>query len=280
MLPLSPIADSAESVFLTCIGRIKDDALRNRLTGIKNHIIQHDTDFVAAGQAATYYMLRSHDSVGGTVTKDELISVYDHQFVPATSDGRVFYNKIMALAKHRRCPLCAYGTVTTLDHYLPKTHFPGLAVCPKNLLPACSDCNKRKRAALPHCASQQTLNPYYDDIDGVVWLQAKFKKRTPVLVEFYVQQPKAWNKITAMRVRYHFTAFNLAQVFSSQATIELEDVKEYLTNLLNRGGETEVQRHLLGEANSRSAACKNSWRAALYRALAASSWFCHTGCKG
>ena len=280
MLSLSPIIDTVDFVFLACIGRIRDDLLRNKLASITNDIIRHDADYAAAGRATSFYKLRSHTLVGGIVTKDELISVYDNQMVPQESRGRVFYDKIMALANQRRCPLCAQGTVKTLDHYLPKTHFPGLAVCPSNLLPACSDCNKLKLAAAPTCASKQTLNPYYDKVDGVTWLQAKFKNRTPVVVEFYVKKPNEWSKMTAMRVRHHFKVFNLAQVYSCAAAVELEDIKEYLTNLLNKGGASDVKKHLRDQAASRTVARKNSCGAALYRALAASSWFCRHGCRG
>ncbi len=280
MLPLSPITDTADSVFLTCIDRIRDGTLRAKLRTIQSDIIRYDAEFEAAAKTATFFKLTSHDSIGGNVTRDEMISVYDDQMVPLASRGRVYYDKIMALAKHRRCPLCAHGRVTTLDHYMPKSLYPGLAVCPRNLLPSCSDCNNTKRAAIPLCASQQTLNPYYDNVDDALWLQAMFEKRTPVIVEFYVEKPKGWNKMKAMRVRHHFNSFNLDQVFSSQAAIELEDIKERLTDLLNTCGASDVKKHLMEEAESRTSSCKNSWKAALYRALASNSWFCHTGCKG
>jgi len=280
VLPLSPISDAADAVFLTCISRILNVALRNKLAAVKNDIIRHDTEFVMAGTSSTFFKLASHDSVGASVTKAEMISVYDHQMVPPASRGRVYYDRILALTKDRRCPLCGFGQVSTLDHYMPKTQYPGLAVCPRNLLPSCSDCNKAKLNSVPNCASQQTLHPYYDNVDGEIWLHANFEKRTPVVVEFSVEKPKTWTTITAMRVRHHFRAFNLARVYSSEAASELEGIKERLTNLVDTCGAADVKSHLAEEAKSRAKAGKNSWRAALYRALAASLWFCHTGCKG
>lgn len=280
MLPLSPIPEGADTVFLTCIGRIEDDALRNRLAAIKNDIISHDSEFAKAGASSTFFKLASHESVGTNVTKAEMISVYDHQMVPAVSRGRVYYDKIMALAKNRRCPLCGFGQVLTLDHYLPKTHYPGLAVCPRNLLPSCSDCNKTKLSTVPSCASKQTLHPYFDNVDGETWLHAKFETRTPVVVEFSVQSPPSWSAIQAGRVRHHFKAFKLASVYSTEASTELQDIKWRLTTLLNTCGPADVTSHLEEEATSRIKAGKNSWKAALYRALAASAWFCNVGCKG
>ncbi len=280
MLPLSPIADTADVVFLACIGRIQNAALRERLANVKDEIIRQEAEFTAAAASAMFYELESHDSVGGTVARAEMISVYDDQMVPIGSRGRVYYNKIMALAKHRRCPLCAFGQVSTLDHYMPKTLYPGLAVCPKNLLPSCYDCNNTKRNSVPGCASRQTLNPYYDNVDGDIWLRATFEKRVPVVVKFAVLKPESWSTMTALRVRHHFKAFNLARVYSSEAASELEGIKDRLTHLLNKCGVTGVKSHLEEEAKSRTNSSKNSWMAALYRALAASRWFCRTGCRG
>ena len=280
MLPLTPIPDKADAVFLTCIGRIQDAALRNRLAAVTNEIVRHDLEFGNAGTASTFFKLPSHNAVGTNVTKAEMISVYDHQMVPAASHGRVYYDKIMALAKNRRCPLCGFGQVWTLDHYMPKTHYPGLAVCPRNLVPSCSDCNKAKLSSVPSCVSKQTLNPYYDNVDEVTWLHGKFENHTPVVVEFSVQKPRSWTATTASRVRHHFKTFNLARVYSSEAASELGEIKEELTNLLNTCGASAVETHLAEVARRRTNAQRNSWRAALYRALATSTWFCHTGCRG
>jgi len=280
MLPLSPIPDSVDVVFHDCIDTVDDDNLRTKLRGIKASIIEHDTDFVKAAKAARFFTLPTHDMVGGTVTAKEMAWVYDKRMVPANTPGRMYYNKIMALAKHRRCPLCGHGSVTTLDHYLPKSEFPGLAVSPKNLLPSCSDCNKRKLAAVPSCASQQTINPYYDRVDGEIWLHAKCEKQTPLVFKYFVVKPKLWPTMQERRVRHHFKAFNLAQMYAEQAALEFEDIKSNLIDILNKCGPNDVRSHLSEQADSRTKASKNSWRAAFYRAISASNWFCTTGCKG
>ena len=279
MLHLTAITDTADVVFHECIDPVEDVAFRGRLINIKPQIKQHDADFATAAKSSRFCDLSEHTDVGGTVTKAEMEWVYNNRLVGGAR-GRVFYDKIMALAKHRRCPLCAHGRVASLDHYLPKAKFPGLAVCPNNLLPACTDCNKAKLAAVPKCASEQSLNPYYDNIENDVWLQAKFDAKKSLVVKFSVVKPKAWPALLAMRVRHHFSEFHLGQMYSEQAALELEDIKTRLTKLLNDCGPNDVRDHLLEEAEGRGAANKNSWRAALYRMLAANKWFCREGCKG
>lgn len=280
MIHLSPITIEARALFLWCVDRIRDPDVKKRLEDISDNIARYEGEFANAGASASFFKIVPHDSVGGNVSRAEMISVYDQQMVPAISRGRVYYDSIMRLAKHRRCPICDFGQVSSLDHYLPKAHFPGLAMCPANLLPSCADCNKRKSSAFAKCASKQTLNPYFDDITCDLWLHAQFKPRTPIVVEFSVRKVPGWSRILASRVRHHFDTFRLSQTYSMEAAIELDDLRESLPGLLTAGGKSEVQQHLADEANKRSRVRLNSWRAALYRALAASDWFCREGCLG
>jgi hypothetical protein len=283
MISLSPINTSASDVFLECVGRVRDKKLRGRLTSIVNHIAQHEKDFDSAGTSGAFFTLPSHDMVGDSVTKAEMVDVYTQQMVDPRSRGRVYYDRIMAIATNGRCPLCGHRDVSTLDHYMPKTSHPGLVVCPKNLLPACSDCNKVKTDDVPTCASKQTLNPYYDNVDNSIWLIAKFRKTLPVIVEYSVAEggsAVAMRPMTARRLRYHFKTLRLARLYSMQATGELGNIKQFLTNLLNSSSWEDVRDHLSEQAASRAAAARNSWQTALYRALAESKWFCSVGCRG
>ncbi|ENM6584235.1 hypothetical protein AB8I92_004662 [Vibrio alginolyticus] len=64
------------------------------------------------------------------------------------------------------CPSCGEdGAPGTLDHYLPKTEFPELAVCIANLTPMCSTCQGEKSADYITIDGKKAfLHPYYDEI--------------------------------------------------------------------------------------------------------------------
>lgn len=279
MQKIDPITDSAEDVFISCIDNMKDRIQHAKLLLIKDEIVRHDAEFSTAAGQCKFYEIVEHNTVGGNVTTKEMEWVYDNRMVDSVS-GRVYYDKIMAIPKHSICPLCAHGLVSTLDHYLPKAKFPGLAVSPRNLLPACMHCNTTKSAAVATCATKQTINPYYDTIENDSWLSAKFRQRAPVVIEFYVSKAAGWNETIVRRVRHHFASFKLARLYSLQAASELEGIKKTLTNILDKRGRDEVRNHLQDQADSRGDVNKNSWQAALYRALAASDWFCRVGCRG
>lgn len=194
-----------------------------------------------------------------------------------TAPGRPIYDKLLAAPKHGICPLCGQRTVSTLDHHLPKDHYPALAVVPVNLIPACAECNKGKTNAIPEFREDQTLHPYYDNIENDSWLNAGVVQGSPVALRFFVDPPNTWDDLMAARVRCHFKVFKLATLYASHAACELVSIQYRLGPLFDKGGAGAVRDHLQKEAESREFAHKNSWQTAMYKALAASDWYCNGG---
>ena len=93
----------------------------------------------------------------GSVTTDEMVSVYDQRMAGKKGPGRHVYDAIKLLPKQGICPFCDHRPVSTLDHLLPKRLFPALAVTPDNLVGACADCNKTKLAFAPAAAEEVFL---------------------------------------------------------------------------------------------------------------------------
>ena len=60
------------------------------------------------------------------------------------------------------CPYCGISTSDSFDHYLPKSHFPQYCIFPLNLIPICSDCNRRKGERYVKDGQRLFLNPYFD----------------------------------------------------------------------------------------------------------------------
>jgi hypothetical protein len=209
-----------------------------------------------------------------TVQRD-LIKVYTDKLVGQRAPGRHIYDQLQLAA--RRCPLCGHRKVTTLDHHLPKARFPLLCVAPDNLVPACVECNKIKLDAWPATAETQTLHPYFDNVDGGQWLAAEVIEETPPAVRFFVQPPSAWSPLTVRRAHHHFEVFDLATLYAVQASDEIAGIAHYLTMQYDAAGEAAVHTHLQDMAVSRTHDRPNSWSAAAYRAMAASSWYCAGG---
>jgi hypothetical protein len=203
--------------------------------------------------------------------------LYAGQFVPKTKSARSLYDQILAAPKFSVCPLCGHRTVSTLDHYLAKTKHPALAITPANLVPACADCNKTKLASQPNSAVDQTLHPYFDDVEGAKWLRAKVVEGSPPAVRFVAEPPLEWGDVLCARLKRHFSDFKLASLYSSQAGAEIVSIADMLLTLSTRGGAESVKEHLVDQARSRQRVSLNSWQTAFYDALADSDWFQNVG---
>ncbi len=162
---------SSEEVFRACISRIKDTDLKDRLELCETAIILAAQELETKAMNSTLHTISVSDNISGHVSGEEMEKVYTDRMVKKNSPGRMYYDKLISSTANGRCPLCGQRVVSTLDHYLPKAHFPSLAIAPLNLVPSCKDCNKVKMDKIPQNSEEETLHPYFDDIEGEFWLK-------------------------------------------------------------------------------------------------------------
>lgn len=277
MIKLDRPIQKAEDVFTTCISRVRDARLKARLEGVTQAVVDASAEFDFAAAHTLLHLIVPQDLVGGEVTQAEMEAVYTQRMAKKGAPGRDVYDALFTSAPQGKCPLCGHRTVSTLDHHLPKAHYPALAVAPLNLVPACSDCNKSKLATVPANADEETLHPYFDDIDGDRWLAAEVVLTYPAALRFFVKAPAHWSAILKSRVERHFQTFGLGHLYSSEAADELLNICHQLRGIYEIGGAALVQIELRERAISCQQARRNGWRTATYQALADSDWFCDGG---
>lgn len=269
---------SASIVFSSCIGTMQIGSLRTRLGLCQSLIEQAEREFDSKITKGEIHTIDREQIVNGNVTIAELKKVYTGQLVPKVKNSRRFYDELLMSAKDGICPLCGHREATTLDHYLPKSHYPRLSVVPINLIPSCKDCNTGKLAEYPTSSFDETLHPYYDDIENVSWLKASVNRTVPISITFSVSPPVTWDDLLKQRVEAHVKGFNINVLYSSQAARRLSGMKANLQRIYDSGlGAMGVQRYLSNEADSNAAVNLNSWETALFQALAADMWFCQLG---
>lgn len=277
MLRLNIPQRSARETFTICISRVRNAGLRRRLFSIEDTIAASSDAFSIAAAAQTLHEIARQDNVNQIVTCEEMEAVYVQRMAKKGAPGRAIYEELISTPPHARCPICAQRSVTTLDHHLPKAHYPALAVSPINLVPSCSDCNKLKLAGFPLNANEVTLHPYFDNVDGHRWLFGEVIQSQPAAIRFFARPPDDLNAILAERLTNHFAVFGLARLYATEAAEELLNVRHHLTQLYDAGGVNAVRLHLEEEAASRLHARLNSWRTATYSAWAETDWFCDGG---
>jgi hypothetical protein len=122
-----------------------------------------------------------------------------------------------------------------------------------------------------------SLHPYFDDIDERRWLRAMVVESHPAALVFRVEPPAVWDDVLRHRVRHHFTAFRLAELYATEAAEELLHIRYQLQELYRLAGLDAVMCQLQDAAISCAHARRNGWRTAAYEAWAASDWFCNGG---
>ncbi len=269
---------NAKFVFQTCIAKVRDVQVKARLELIENDIEEISSFYDMLGEGSQLYKFPPHASYKQALGKEVLCANYTDRMAKKGAPGRDFYDKLKSSVKYDTCPLCNVGTVATLDHYLPKAHYPIMSVIPLNLVPACRDCNTIKSDEKICSPEFQALHPYYDNIEKDCWLKAKVLQSAPPVVAFFVSPPPLWDDLLSARTKNHFSMFGLSLVYSVRAATEIVAISHRLKNLHKTGGEIAVRGHLSEEAISRRSAAPNSWQTATYEALAADNWFCSIGC--
>lgn len=277
MIHLDKPGFDAKDVFELCISRVRDPQLKGRLVNVTQAIADASTEFDDAAQHNRLHQVVRRDNVGGVVTRAEMEAVYTYRMAKKGAPGRDVYDVIFTSSPQGKCPLCGHRIVSTLDHHLPKAHYPALAVAPLNLLPACGDCNKAKLASLPAAASDETLHPYFDDIDSGRWLYAEVVPVSPAALRFFVDAPGVWSDVLKARVERHFDTFALGRLYSAEAADELLNIRHQLQGLYDIGGAELVRVELSARAESCRLARANGWRTVTFEAFAHSDWFCDGG---
>ena len=265
------------AVFSDCVAVIRDKNLRTNLTACTALVTEAELEFESKITHGQIYTIVRETLVNGNVPASDFVDLYTGRMV-GNPAGRIHYDALLLAAPQGLCPFCAHRDVSTLDHYLPKTQYPRLSVVPINLVPACNDCNKGKSISYPTTSQQETLHPYYDDIEQDLWLTMTVNQTNPVSVVFSVNRPANWDDLLFERVQEHFTSFSLQKLYSTQAARELSGIKLNLINVYDSGAGTNgVKRLLVDSATSRAAHNPNSWQSALYLGLSDDPWFCAGG---
>lgn len=245
------------------------DAESNYLRAAQNHVL-YQLDFSSE---------ENDEIIFNNLTKGDVKSLYSAQMVPASKFARQHYDQLIISSPQRKCPFCGFGRATTLDHFLSKSDYPWLSIVPANLVPACKDCNHGKGASRAKSANDQTIHPYFESLQlsAEQWLFASVRQTVPLTLDYSAKPPASWDEALCGRVVKHFVAFDLKARFSIEAATELGALRYTLKKLYGMAGRAAVSQHLAVVACGEEQLNRNSWKTALYQALAGSDWYIDGG---
>ena len=264
-----------------CVNGITGNiALRNNVVDSKPGLIEMGVQYSDAATNGGLYAITPVNAAGNadpvvvhTLTKSDLVKVYDKYFVPPEKPARKIYDSLLNAAKEK-CPFCGgIGTPRNLDHFLPKMHFPQFSVLPQNLVPSCRDCNMENKAStFAINAQDQVIQPYADDYKFFTsqWIYAIYHvgiNHQPGEFEYYTDPPAEWPGMDKRRVEKHFQDFNLAKRYAIKAAECLGMVLKQIEAMEQRGIDYREIEEVILQPGVNSAPFANHWQKSMFQAL-------------
>jgi len=280
MIKLNFPAIHCTDMFANCLSSAGAGSYKLRLSGIADTIKSEWGKFDVRSHSKNFHLFKpceprdKQQKIVGNVTKDDLMKLYSVHMLNEKKDSRKVYD-ILRACSNGICPLCGIHGASTLDHYLPKARYPMLSVYPKNLIPACKDCNGGKAATIFESASDQTLYPYNDDLKfyKTEWVSARITASFGILTfVFFPSPPEKWLKVEKNRVISHFNGFNLESKYQLNAAQFVSTITADIRRLLTSGNGATVKKHYLELA---SQVPKNSTLRVMYNAIANDDTICN-----
>lgn len=268
--------------FLTCISSVnaKYADYINRMTNISGEVATEWVDFNSRIVSKDLHLISPCKSrnikqiIISDVKKSELKALYEIHMLKKGSQARKIYDILRASAGGR-CPLCGIRDVSTLDHYLPKARYPLHSVNPRNLVPACRDCNTGKLDKIFTNKSEQTLYPYDEDVRfyDEDWICATVESIEGTLVfDFYADPPQNWPNVDRERAINHFKIFNLRKAYTLHASQMVMVIKNAIEMIWEMGGSDAVKDYCRRNITSEQDSPSNR---AIFRAIIANENLCN-----
>jgi hypothetical protein len=277
MKRLAPPDLDAVDVYEACVRGVSNAILAAQFANVMESVFTFAQQYQARTVSNELYLYpacewgNGDQIVLGGLTKTQFNDLYSSYMVLAVRPARVFYDRLMNTAPLGKCPLCEFGQVSTLDHFMPKAYYPYFAVLPINLVPVCADCNKKKSSSKLE-ANSQSSHPYFEmpEIETETWLYARVVETSPATASFSVACPPHWPESLCRRIKNHVSELELVSRFAIEAASEMASLSDHLGWL---GTHERIGEHLNGVARLERMHRRNTWKAALYEALSQSAWY-------
>ena len=202
------------------------------------------------------------DNLDEALTK-EILSAYRF----TQKNGRL--SKIRETLKNgvEQCPICGISAPDELDHYLPKSEFPTLAIYVRNLVPICGTCNKKKSAIWSE--NGNFFHPYFDILPDLQFLEASVTiENNGLIVEFKVNSNIGLDAKILAKLRTQLAILSLNDRYSKELNIYLASQAISLLSNYESQGQIGVEEYLRrqGEYEARRF-YPNHWRPTLLNGL-------------
>ena len=274
-----PALDFDKIIDECCLGISGNKILLDRVSNNKDYLINQGENYLSSGKKGELHLIPPIDNskdkdpiVINELRRSDLVKVYDQYFVADAKPARKIYEALLNSAKEQ-CPFCGgIGVPRNLDHFLPKAHFPQFSIFPRNLIPACRDCNMDgKGQKFSINAEDQIIQPYLDNDRFFLeqWIFCKYHVghgNIPGNFEYFAEAPNNWPAIDKRRAKKHFSDFDLGRRYGIKAAERLGLVLHQIQIIRRKNLDAEVKSIVL-QPPIDSAPFLNHWTVAMHQAL-------------
>lgn len=193
-----------------------------------NNLVLHCRSLSDADKPILKELYEQYDAQNGSVTNGQ------HGNVPAnkaeaikgqyekTYKGEIHYYMRDSLMKNvHRCPYCSINQPETLDHYMPKSDYPALAMFRLNLVPMCPECNQKKKD-YPYT---DFIHSYYQTFPASPFLKATASVQgTRIVINFYLDETAIPDAALVMKLKSQIERIDLLDRMNKAATSFVDDL--------------------------------------------------------
>lgn len=201
--------------------------------------------------------------------------LYTNHFAHKGDCAYEFYN-IIRSAQHT-CAYCSdfSRSVSQLDHYLPKSIFPSLAVSPVNLIPICSDCNYNKKEYYSVKRDEMIIHPYFDDFanQSFDFIKCTVIEKFPIGFSFSIKKLQDWSDCTYNRVAKHFQMLKLEDLYRTNFEAIFEPYAYELESVYQDGNIDDLKKAIERRMDSYVQRNTFPWLYAGFNSILNSEWF-------
>lgn len=214
----------------------------------------------------------------GMPEEQDLLDAIHNSYSQVQIGGRLedYRNRLKLNAEI--CPYCGFGSITDLDHHLPRSVFKAHSIYAKNLIPCCHPCNNIKRAKAGEAPNGQFSHVYLGEYPTEPFLIAEIEVSPAGLtVDFSVIQTPTLNPQEFERLHFQFSILNLNFRYKAPINLFLGTLRTSI-EIFSALGAPALKLFLHSNYLS---SCQdlgpNHWQSSLLLALSKSSTFCEGG---
>jgi hypothetical protein len=193
-------------------------------------------------------------------THDYHYSLYDSGAIAVVA----LKDKLAADYSGATCPYCQLDTVSHIDHFLPRAHFPEFSISLQNLLMSCDICNSKfKKEKWGNGAAQEVINPRHNALPNDTYLESTvIYTANSLVVSFSIRQGLPVSPL----LQRHFVLMNLNTRYIEKVTLnEVPKMRKILASELTQPRKLARLTGFVSDQITVNNA--NSWERAFYTAV-------------